>query len=190
MTKREIAALACRILGICLVFIVLVSAPIYYPMVLARYGETPVAWTAASIIAPLAILFLVGLLLWFKADWIAARMTRNGGTPATASHLTSRALWTVAASILGLYLLSQTLPYIGYYAVYTPFTLLHPPRPMHHAGGDSHVPVYVVARMHGHVAGSITEVLVKLALGLVLLLKSDWLLRFVKLPRQPTEPES
>ena len=122
MTKHEFAALACKVLGI----YTLVNALGLLPSILGNAlnslassstGLNPALATvertaAVAYILPLAFDIMAGLLLWRRADFLAARMIRD--TDAAPSQIAIGAgAETVAFSFLGLFTLLQAIPRLG-----------------------------------------------------------------------------
>jgi len=120
MNKREIAVLACKVLGIMTVVSALHSPVNGLLSVLqtdlSQHPES--AWVPLIPILHLLLLFGVGLFLWMCADRLAAEMVRSDETSPTKSVLTGDEIQAIAFSVIGLFLFVQALPRFLYEVVY------------------------------------------------------------------------
>ena len=120
MTKREIAALICKVLGIYVFIGALNSLPLLFlpaltSMANASSGATSIENTArwASVINALPVILniLAGLFLWLGADNLARRMAKD--TDTVAQPVIGQEAQIVAFSALGLFTLLQVIPRVG-----------------------------------------------------------------------------
>ena len=120
MNKREIAVLACKVLGIMTVVSALHSPVNGLLSVLQTdLGQHPeAAWLPLIPILHLLLLFGVGLFLWMCADRLAAEMVRSDESSPAKSVLTGDEIQAIAFSVIGLFLFVQALPRFLYEVVY------------------------------------------------------------------------
>lgn len=109
MTKREIATLSFKVLSLYAFIKVIdkVSSLINY---MYKYSLSEVGVLNFMIFAsPLLLMLLCGGLLWFLAPWLASSISKSTAPEdnASASLLSIQA---VAFSVVGLYLLADSLP--------------------------------------------------------------------------------
>ena len=116
MTRLEIATLACKILA---VWMFVQTALTAYSLVhmfvglligvfgTGRFGADVAAAGLASI--HVLVLLLIGLLLWFQASTLAARMVSDDPTPVTRPDITEEAVLAVALAAVGVFALIRVV---------------------------------------------------------------------------------
>jgi len=114
MTKHEIAALACKILGI--------YAIIQAMMILFHFGQTfryldyrqpegiSTAWSMIVGLVPFVLLLIFGILLWLLADQLAERMVSASEISDTRSKTNGAYIQAIAFSVVGLFVLAHAIP--------------------------------------------------------------------------------
>lgn len=125
MTKREIAALACRILSIVAIILALqsyvyIAASFFQALrelssgMVVEFQVKPEPLLDATLqILPIALLLLLALLLWKRAEWVGAKML--GETDAKWNDAVSMPMeihpqmQSLAFSCVGLWIVVQTL---------------------------------------------------------------------------------
>jgi hypothetical protein len=173
MTKREIAALICKVLGIYAFIGALNSLPfVFMPavtsMVNASSGATPTdsATRLGAIInaLPVVLHILAGLFLWLGADNLARRMVKDADT--VAQSVIGQEVQIVAFSSLGLFTLLQAVPRVG--QIVTNFYIL------------SQQDALMRREFKGLTAPDIVGLLIQLALGLWLLFGTSGLVKMLQ----------
>jgi hypothetical protein len=107
MNRREVAALACKVIALCMFMLALWagSGLLLLPIsgVLALFGgEAHRFYTAVFIGVPTLSYLAGGLVLWFGADRIAARMTSDDPAPVTREDVTAESVLGIALVVVGL----------------------------------------------------------------------------------------
>ena len=109
MSKREIASLACKILGIYMI----IQGINVMGNILSVSLATPKVIAPGSLINflfPFIFLFLFGVLLWLLSDKLPAIMVRGENHSNEGSGIGPNDIQRVAFSVLGLYFLGNSLP--------------------------------------------------------------------------------
>ncbi|KLU61327.1 hypothetical protein CEB3_c22670 [Peptococcaceae bacterium CEB3] len=109
MSKEEIAALACKILGVYLV----VQGINVMLNVSAMYWFAPQQGPGNNVllmISPFLFLIVFGVLLWLLSDNLGATMVKGEPKFREDSAITANSIQRVAFSVLGLLLLGNSLP--------------------------------------------------------------------------------
>jgi hypothetical protein len=177
MTKREIAALICKALGIyifvnTLNLLPLLFIPAINSMANASSGATSTENMArlASVISalPVVLNILASLFLWLGADNLAEHMVKDTGqeTDTVAQPVIGQEAQIVAFSALGLFTLLQVIPRVGQIA--TNIYILWHQNAMFARGFNSLT------------APNIIGVLIQLVLGLWLLLGASGLVKLLQ----------
>jgi hypothetical protein len=163
MTKKEIATLSFRVLSL-YAFIKAIehlSTVIYYAY---QVGETDVPFFMTYAV-PVLLLALCGVILWFSSPLLASSISKTAASEDnSAASLLS--IQTVAFSIVGLYMIADSLPPLIRSAIW------------HFTSGS-----VVLGRnspLFGVVAGSLIEI----AIGLWLLFGSRGLVNFIAAMRR------
>jgi len=112
MTKRELAALACKILALW-VFYVCIRVLGY--LILPFVG-TPSGWTVEGVLRQIVLVvgpslgvFVFALLLWKGADRLAGQMVDDDPTPIGFAKVDYSGLLTVAIMVLGVVLVTVAI---------------------------------------------------------------------------------
>ena len=118
MTKREIAALACKILGIYAIITALrhlvnIVGPLAFFGVGEPSWEIKVVLLIAASIIPFALLTGFGLFLWFQADRIAGYMISGEESQIVNFQTSFTDVQAIAFSVVGLLLLAEVVPDIA-----------------------------------------------------------------------------
>lgn len=109
MTKREIATLSFKILSL-YAFIKAIDKLSTLINYLYKYSLSEVGVLNFMIFAsPVLLLLLCGGLLWFLAPWLASSISKSTA-PADNAAASLFSIQAVAFSVLGLYLLADSLP--------------------------------------------------------------------------------
>ena len=120
MTKHEVAALLCKVLGIYALLSALNALPLLFaPALFALSNSSASATPATSVarlswlISALPVLLDIGaaLFLWLSADNLARAMVKNGES--SAEPIISRDVQTLVFSALGVFTLLQAIPRAG-----------------------------------------------------------------------------
>lgn len=114
MTKREIAALACKILALYAVTLAWGAIGSIIPFLLYRVEPSQGMSLTGITIANISYTVLMGttaFLLWFKADRIAISMVRDEGMAIENSKIHSSDIKAIAFSVVGLFILAETIPH-------------------------------------------------------------------------------
>jgi len=169
MTKHEVAALACKILGI--YFIVGALSGFGYAVTMMvehfsgmREGEIGNLWLAALVGSGLMMVF--GILLWFLADRVAARMVPERGSLAVESRTTGADIQAIAFSVVGVFVLARFFPRLTQLIV-----------------NLSVLADYDRAQLDARTKAMIGELIVQLAIGLWLLFGSRGIVGLLKTAR-------
>lgn len=115
MTKREVAALICRVFSL---WVVLQILPLLGPsmnMLMSAWAEGPGRFAYAQLGLPLYIVLAIGMaiILWGKAHWFAVRMTADfeaGRSTPSSSSSNIEEIQRVVFSGIGLLVLTGALP--------------------------------------------------------------------------------
>jgi hypothetical protein len=114
MNKREVAALAVRLLGI----YCMLQGLLFVPLVIWHFRtgdmlgpQGPFAWL--SYLVPTVLFPLVGLILLLRADRFARRMVGDTAEPSPTGPWTSRDVLAVALAVVGAYLAAMALPQLA-----------------------------------------------------------------------------
>ena len=111
MKRREIAVLACKLFSLYVAYRALIVLA-GVAMTLASPKEQD-AWLmdiASGI--PLLLLILMGLILWFKSDWVATHLVLATKAHETDSAPDSGNLHPIAFSVLGVFVLTNVIPQV------------------------------------------------------------------------------
>lgn len=163
MTKREFAALACKVLGL----YSFISALKLLPMILMPFSTAARAamrWMLMVNALPGLLHILTGFILWFGADALAGRMIKDTGT-AVSPVVVGKEAQVVAFSCLGLWSLLQVIPRIG--QLVTNFFMI------------SQQDAMLWHDYKGMTAPDIVAIVIQLALGLWLLFGAAGLTRLI-----------
>lgn len=107
MTRREIAALAFKILGLNFVVNALaVMAMALGPLFKGGYGNMD---ALGYLLAPMVILVIFGVVLWRRAGRLAARAVPDTQVPPAASRPSVEDLYAIAFSVVGALVLVASL---------------------------------------------------------------------------------
>jgi hypothetical protein len=125
MNRREIAALACKILALwlltqaaTLLVTTVVAIVTLASVLIAGQGR----WNEAGLSALLGVLFGagptlvtagIGVWLWKKANSMASRMVSDDPAPVASAQATREDLLGVAYSAMGMFILASSLPELG-----------------------------------------------------------------------------
>ena len=120
MTRKEIAALACRILalylfvraGLHLVNVVHMPIAVAVGMLdntFVMANLYSLLFAVGGLVVPAAAYITFGLLYWFKADALAARIVSEDPTPVASPALDRWGAMTIACVTVGLFLLVRSL---------------------------------------------------------------------------------
>jgi len=130
VTKQEIAALACRLMGVYALLLGLggLAGPAYLLGLL--FGETasrPVQrvhlfWQACLLLLPVVLHVGARGFLWVLADKLAGRMVAPAPAPPPKSRVGARQLQAIAFSVVGLFLLARAIPDIAHAVTAFAFT--------------------------------------------------------------------
>jgi hypothetical protein len=125
MNRREIAALACRILALWLftqAATSLVTTIVEVVTLFNIWDDITRGANQSGISAPFGVLLgmsptlvmiAIGVLLWKKADSVASRMVSDDPAPVTSAQATREDLLGVAYSAMGMFILASSLPELG-----------------------------------------------------------------------------
>ncbi len=119
MTKREIASLACKILGV----YALLQIPQYLQGIyffLSRFFVEELRddnihtflWNLSTTFVPVLLYLIAGILLWRRSDSLASRMVSDDQPPEEQSTISGQAVSAIAFSIVGLVVLVHAIPRI------------------------------------------------------------------------------
>jgi len=111
VSKREIASLACKILGIYMI----IQGINVMGNIISFSLATPNQLAPGSlinIILPFIFLFVFGILLWFLSDKLSAIIVRGETNYIEGLGIKTNDLQRVSFSVLGLYFLGSSLPKI------------------------------------------------------------------------------
>jgi len=112
MTKREVASLACRLLGVYVVVFSLVQVPgILWGIRLTRNaGQAGWVWLSGA--GPVVVGVVLGVLLWLFAGRLASAMvSETTGVPARITA-GAREFLLIGFALIGLFLLADAIPTI------------------------------------------------------------------------------
>lgn len=116
MTRLEIATLACKILAVWMfvqtVLMAYTVVNMFVSLLIGVFGNG--RFGADLAIAGFAslhvlVLLLIGLVLWFKAGTLAARMVSDDPTPVTRPEMTQEAVLAIALTAVGAFALISVL---------------------------------------------------------------------------------
>ncbi len=116
MTRHQVAALACKILGIYAIVKAL-GMPLQFLIVPLRMvfrgvgGGTNIL-TLIGASASFVLLIVFGILLWRLADRLAGCMTSGAEVPSVEERLRGADLQRIAFSVVGLFVLAHAIPEI------------------------------------------------------------------------------
>ena len=108
MNKREIASLACKILGIYL--IIQGTNVLSGVLSVSLATSNPIANESLINVIFSLVYILFGVLLWFLSDKLSAIMVKGEHNSIEGSDLTVSDIQRVSFSVLGLYFLGNSLP--------------------------------------------------------------------------------
>ena len=109
MSKREIASLACKILGI---YIIIQGINVLSSVVLFVSTTTPDPMAHESFFNSIfsLVYILFGVLLWSFSDKLSAVMVAKGNHSKEGAGIQASEIQSVAFSVLGLYFIGSSLP--------------------------------------------------------------------------------
>ena len=109
MSKREIASLACKILGI---YIIIQGINVFTSVLLFSATVAPDQMAHQNLINIfLALVYIIfGVLLWFFSDKLSAIMVTRGSHAKEGAGIEVNDIQRVAFSVLGLYFIGSSLP--------------------------------------------------------------------------------
>ena len=109
MSNREVARLACKILGI---YIIIQGINVFSNVVLAVSVSTPTPMVHESFINSIfsLVYILFGVLLWFFSDKLSSIMVKGGAQSKESAGIEVSDIQRVAFSVLGLYFIGRSLP--------------------------------------------------------------------------------
>jgi hypothetical protein len=150
MDTRSIGAIIIKITGLVMVVISIIQIPAYFPLTGRGYSFSfgEMLGTAALGLGPLA---LIGLLLWFFPGTITNRIV--SGAPAGSTPIDFRPLELIALTVLGVFILAEGL--VG--AVRDAAVIIVMNR-------QSPAPALIPASIVGHIAATIAELAIGIAL--------------------------
>lgn len=109
MNKREVASLACKILGLYMI----IQGINVLANVLSVLAVTPEQWgsgSSISILIPFLLFFILGVLLWFLADKLSSIMVKDEGQLIDSFQMKTSDLQGILFSVIGLSLIGNALP--------------------------------------------------------------------------------
>lgn len=109
MSKREVASLACKILG----FYMIIQGINVLANVLSVLAATPGqlgSGSSMSIVIPFLLFFIFGVLLWFLSDKLSSIMVKDKTQLIGSFKLEASDLQGILFSVIGLSLLGNALP--------------------------------------------------------------------------------
>ena len=170
MTKREVAVLACKILGVYFFIVSLSGFAFTVSMVFANFSrgteDSMSNVRFVGLVGPIPVIVL-SILLWFLADRIAGRMVSGTEGSTEVSKLTAADIQAIAFSVVGMLVLTRFFPQLAQLIV-----------------NLSILDRYDHAPMDAMTKGRIGGLIVQLAIGLWLLLGSRGLVGFLKTVRE------
>jgi hypothetical protein len=173
MTKREVAALACRLLGIYAFLNSLNALPVVFLPFITEYSDATAAgglgsmarfWLFILNALPAALHIIAGLYLWLNADSLAGYLV-SGDTDEQQMAIGQEAQ-VIAFSVLGLFTLLQVIPRIG--QIITNLVVIGQQDPL------------MQRDFRGTTAPDIVSIIIQLALGLWLLFGSPGLVQWLR----------
>jgi hypothetical protein len=109
VTERQLGHVLFRVLGLWIVAeAVAQSGTVYSDWI--RLPKPPTGWEESAVIAPMAIYFATGLVVWGWADRLAALVFSEQPLPGTMPPLGVPSVYRAVVSALGLFLLVTALP--------------------------------------------------------------------------------
>ena len=109
MTRRDIAHVAFRVLGVWLIATAVASsAGLYYLYFTLR--EEPSGNQLLQFLAQLVFPVVTGLAVWGLADWLAALVFPARDTPVVTTRVTAAQAYEVLIAAMGVYILATSLP--------------------------------------------------------------------------------
>lgn len=108
MTKREIAALACRLLSLAMMGYgwVTLSRPLVHWLLVGRFVPNDVY--AFPIVAGIVWL-IVSAIVWLRADGYAERMKFDDEDPVTSVFLKAEDVLSIGAGVIGIWIIGPAL---------------------------------------------------------------------------------
>lgn len=173
MTKREIAVLICKVLGIYAFINAVNSLPlILMPFIISVANgfegtsrmEGVARWASVVNAVPLLLNVVAGVLLWSCANGLARRMVQD--EKVETPIVIGSEIQIVAFSILGLFTLLQALPRIGQLVI--------------NLYNLSRQDALMRQNFQGTTASEVVTLVIQLALGSWLLLGSSGLVRLLQ----------
>ncbi|MFH1741359.1 MAG: hypothetical protein ABIH23_20335 [bacterium] len=116
MTRHEIAAMACKILGIYAIIHALGMPLTSFIWPLDEFFRNPDhhlmtnVYRLLATVTPFGLLIGSGVLLWRLADRLAISITSRMGTGSTEHRVCSADIHVIAFSVVGLFVLAQAIP--------------------------------------------------------------------------------
>lgn len=109
MNKRELAGLACKILG---VYLIIQGITVIANILVTALTNPNQSIPISNVLSSFILLILFGSLLWGCSDWLAAFIAGGAGEAKEqdGSGITPNDVQRIAFSVLGLYLLGKALP--------------------------------------------------------------------------------
>lgn len=121
MTKREIAAMACKILSVYAVISGVGSMQYNLGFLISQWSfrsspaGAPLMLSSVVSFVPLTLQMLFGALLWVFSDALAVLMAGDDNGPVVAPAVTGGELYAIALSCLGVLMMAEAAPRIGGY---------------------------------------------------------------------------
>ncbi|MHB8127179.1 MAG: hypothetical protein ACYDEJ_16410 [Desulfitobacteriaceae bacterium] len=111
MNKREIASLACKILGIYMIIQVInILADIFFTSMAMPNQIVPIK--IFNIISPFIFFIIFGVLLWIFSDKLSTIMVTGENHSNEGSYMKASDIQRVSFSVLGLFFFGNSLPKI------------------------------------------------------------------------------
>ena len=107
MTERQLGHVLFRVLGLWMIAGALAQSGTLFSEWM-RLPSPPTGWEKSAVIAPMAIYFATGLVVWSWADRLAVVVF--SATPATSPSLDVPSVYRAVVSALGLFLLVTAVP--------------------------------------------------------------------------------
>lgn len=171
MNKRDVASIACRILGVYFFTKSIQEVPIFIFTLVSTFAVAPQTLSGWLTFWGIAVSFLnatltlgISLLLWFKARQFAERIFPEDSSPTTLA--VDERFMPMALSLTGVVVLALTLPYL----FSTTITYLTLPETL------SHVPMDRIIRNRIDIGTSIFQILI----GIWLVLGAGNISRIIK----------
>jgi thiamine transporter ThiT len=187
MNARDLASLACKILGIYLIIAGIMELP-----ELMRYSELArqVDPDQSKALLPTFLLLMylfkfgAGLLLWRWSDNIAWKITGNQDVSADKSSVSGRDLVVIGCVLAGVLIVRYSFPFISQYFAYLRVQhLIANVQEPSYGGLPGLLEMDWKQRLHSTAITGLIAGLISLVLGLFVLIRSRTILRWVYRPR-------